>query len=52
MPLFGMKTIADKILAWLQTRNATMLWENHEYIEPSYEGAPKPKVIEFSNCCL
>jgi len=37
---------ADKILTWLQQEiNAT--WEKHEQIRPSYEGAPKPKVIEI-----
>jgi len=37
---------ADKILQWLQ-REINEAWENREDIEPSYEGAPKPKVIEI-----
>ena len=37
---------ADKILAWLQ-REINQAWENREEIDPSYEGAPKPKLIEI-----
>ena len=37
---------ADKILAWLQ-REINQTWENREEIDPSYEGAPKPKLIEI-----
>ena len=37
---------ADKILAWLQ-REINDAWENRNGIEPSYEGTPKPKVIEI-----
>jgi ArsR family metal-binding transcriptional regulator len=37
---------ADKILSWLQ-REINDAWENRNEIEPSYEGAPKPKVIEI-----
>lgn len=37
---------ADKILAWLQ-REINDAWENRNSIEPSYEGAPKPKLIEI-----
>jgi ArsR family metal-binding transcriptional regulator len=37
---------ADKILAWLQ-REINAAWENRNGIEPSYEGAPKPKLIEI-----
>jgi ArsR family metal-binding transcriptional regulator len=37
---------ADKILAWLQ-REINDAWENRNGIEPSYEGAPKPKLIEI-----
>jgi len=37
---------ADKILEWLQ-REINEAWENREDIEPSYEGAPKPKLIEI-----
>ena len=37
---------ADKILAWLK-REINAAWENRNSIEPSYEGAPKPKVIEI-----
>ena len=37
---------AEKILVRLkQEINAT--WEKHDQIRPSYEGAPKPKVIEI-----
>jgi len=37
---------ADKILKWLK-REINQAWDNREDIEPSYEGAPKPKVIEI-----
>jgi ArsR family metal-binding transcriptional regulator len=37
---------ANKILEWLK-REINVAWENREGIEPSYEGAPKPKVIEI-----
>ncbi len=37
---------ADKILAWLK-REINAAWENRASIEPSYEGAPKPKVFEI-----
>ncbi len=37
---------ADKILAWLQ-REINDAWGKHDQICPSYEGAPKPKVIEI-----
>jgi ArsR family metal-binding transcriptional regulator len=40
------ETEADKILAWLQ-REINDAWENRNEIEPSYEGAPKPKLIEI-----
>ena len=46
---------ADKILEWLK-REINETWESRDDIEPSYEGAPKPKVIEIlkllpkSNC--
>ena len=37
---------ADKILQWLQ-REINAAWTNRENIQPSDEGAPKPKVIEI-----
>jgi ArsR family metal-binding transcriptional regulator len=37
---------ADKILTWLQ-REINAARENRNGIEPSYEGAPKPNVIEI-----
>ena len=37
---------ADKILEWLK-REINAAWEDRENIEPSYEGTPKPKVIEI-----
>ena len=40
------ETEADKILEWLK-REINDAWENRENIDPSYEGAPKPKVIEI-----
>lgn len=46
---------ADKILEWLK-REINEAWEKRAEIEPKYEGAPKPKVLEIlkllpkSNC--
>ena len=46
---------ADKILKWLK-REINEAWINRDSIEPSFEGAPKPKLIEIlkllpkSNC--
>ena len=37
---------AEKILQWLQ-REINEAWENRDEIEPSFEGAPKPKVLEI-----
>jgi ArsR family metal-binding transcriptional regulator len=37
---------ADKILGWLK-REINDTWNNHDNIDPSYEGVPKPKVIEI-----
>jgi len=37
---------ADKILTWLQ-REINDAWKNRNGIEPSYEGTPKPKLIEI-----
>ncbi len=37
---------ADKILEWLK-REINEAWEKRAEIEPSYEGAPKPKVFEI-----
>ena len=37
---------ADKILEWLK-REINEAWENRENIQPSCEGAPKPKLIEI-----
>jgi len=37
---------ADKILQWLQ-REINDAWANRDNIQPCYEGAPKPKVIEI-----
>ena len=37
---------ADKILEWLK-REINDAWKNREDITPSYEGAPKPKIIEL-----
>ena len=37
---------ADKILEWLK-REINEAWEKRAEIEPSYEGAPKPKVLEI-----
>ena len=37
---------AEKIAAWL-VREINEAWENRDNIEPSYEGAPKPKLIDI-----
>lgn len=37
---------ADKILEWLK-REINETWEKREEIEPRYEGAPKPKLLEI-----
>ena len=37
---------ADKILAWLK-REINEAWERRSEIEPSYKGAPKPKILEI-----
>jgi ArsR family metal-binding transcriptional regulator len=37
---------ADKILEWLK-REINDAWERREEITPSYEGAPKPRVLEI-----
>lgn len=37
---------AHKILEWLKCE-INEAWEDRENIEPSYEGAPKPKVLEI-----
>lgn len=37
---------ADKILQWLQ-REINDAWERRGEIQPSYQGAPKPKVLEI-----
>jgi len=37
---------ADRILEWLE-REINDAWEKREEIEPKYEGAPKPKVLEI-----
>jgi len=37
---------ADKILEWLK-REINDAWARREEITPSYEGAPKPKVLEI-----
>lgn len=37
---------ADKILEWLK-REVNEAWENRDNIEPSYEGAPKPGIMEI-----
>ena len=37
---------ADRILEWLK-REINAAWESHASIEPSYEGAPKPRLIEI-----
>jgi ArsR family metal-binding transcriptional regulator len=40
------ETEADKILEWLK-REINETWEKRETIEPRFEGAPKPRVIEI-----
>jgi ArsR family metal-binding transcriptional regulator len=37
---------ADKILEWLKCE-INAIWQDRQNIEPSYEGAPKPKVLEI-----
>jgi ArsR family metal-binding transcriptional regulator len=37
---------AEKILAWLK-REINEAWERRTEIKPSYEGAPKPKILEI-----
>jgi ArsR family metal-binding transcriptional regulator len=37
---------AEKILAWLK-REINEAWDRRTEIEPSYEGAPKPKILEI-----
>jgi ArsR family metal-binding transcriptional regulator len=37
---------AEKILKWLQNE-INRVWEHRGEIRPSYEGAPKPKVLEI-----
>ena len=37
---------ADKILQWLKGE-INEAWERREEIEPSYEGRPKPRIIEI-----
>jgi len=37
---------ADKILQWLQ-REINDVWERRDQIQPSYQGAPKPKILEI-----
>ena len=37
---------AEKILEWL-IREINDAWENRENIQPSYEGEPKPRLIEI-----
>jgi ArsR family metal-binding transcriptional regulator len=37
---------ADKILEWLR-REINEAWEKRDEIEPRYEGAPKPKILEI-----
>ena len=40
------KEEANKILEWLK-REINEAWEKRAEIEPSYEGIPKPKVLEI-----
>ena len=40
---------ADKILEWLK-REINEAWDHRAEIEPSHEGAPKPKVFEILKC--
>ena len=37
---------AEKILEWLK-REINETWQHRDHIQPSYEGAPKPKLIEI-----
>ncbi len=37
---------AEKIMAWLK-REINEAWERRAEIEPSYEGTPKPKLLEI-----
>ncbi len=37
---------AEKIVQWLKNE-INDVWERREEIEPSYEGAPKPKILEI-----
>ena len=37
---------ADRILEWLK-REINAAWQNRENIQPSHEGAPKPKLIDI-----
>ena len=37
---------ADKILQWLR-REINDVWERRDQITPSYEGAPKPNILEI-----
>ncbi len=37
---------ADKVLEWLK-REINQAWENRAAITPSFEGAPKPQVLEI-----
>jgi ArsR family metal-binding transcriptional regulator len=37
---------ADKILEWMK-REINDAWDNREKITPSFEGAPKPKILEI-----
>jgi ArsR family metal-binding transcriptional regulator len=40
---------AEKILQWLQ-KEINAVWDNRDAIEPRYEGAAKPQVIEILKC--
>jgi len=42
----GDEAEADRILDWLK-REINAAWESRAGIEPSYEGAPKPRLIEI-----
>ena len=37
---------AEKILQWLQ-REINEAWDNRSKIQPSYEGAPRPSILEI-----
>lgn len=37
---------AEKILQWLQ-REINDAWQNRDHIVPSYQGSPKPKILEI-----